>query len=317
MTLRTGMPGAAVGRVQERLKGFNLYSGPLDSMFGGGTESAVKRYQKSQQLPQSGAVDARTWGAMFPGEPPPSSEVAGQSLLHRCLALTGTFETSHYPPDSFLGLTGDFDGMSISFGVCQWNIGQGSLQPLLQRMFDEHEPVAADIFHEHLDTMKALGSSTLSEQLAFSRSIQTKGQVNEPWRGMLLTLGRTPEFQDVQTKHAAGIYEKALELCRVFGLRSERAVALIFDLLTQNGSIGSTVQAAILADFSRLSKDGPDGEVEKMRIVANRRAAAVRPEYVDDVRTRKLTIANGVGTVHGIVYDLQDMYGITLGAVAT
>jgi hypothetical protein len=250
---------------------------------------------------------------MFPGEAPPTCDLAGQSLLHRCLALTGTFETSHYPPESYVGLSGDFDGMGISFGVCQWNIGQGSLQPLLQQMFDQHQPLTESIFHEHFNTLTALNSSPLSEQLAFSRSIQTKGRVNEPWRGMLLTLGRTPEFQDVQVKHASGLYDKALELCQTFRLRSERGVALMFDIATQNGSIGNTTKAAILAEFAKINKDGPDQELEKMRIVANLRAAAARPEFVDDVRTRKLTIANGTGTVHGVVYDLQDMYGIGTG----
>jgi hypothetical protein len=49
-----------------------------------------------------------------------------------------------------------------------------------------------------------------------------------------------------------------------------------------------------------------------MKIVANRRAAAARQDFVDDVRTRKLTIAEGTGTVHGLFYDLEDMFGITL-----
>jgi hypothetical protein len=53
-----------------------------------------------------------------------------------------------------------------------------------------------------------------------------------------------------------------------------------------------------------------------MCIVANRRAAASDPRFVDDVRTRKLTIANGTGTVHGNDYDLGDMFGLTLNPFA-
>jgi hypothetical protein len=56
----------------------------------------------------------------------------------------------------------------------------------------------------------------------------------------------------------------------------------------------------------------PESEVARMRAVANRRAAAARADFVDDVRTRKLTIAEGTGTVHGIFYDLEDMFAITL-----
>ncbi|MFZ0589915.1 MAG: peptidoglycan-binding domain-containing protein [Bryobacteraceae bacterium] len=316
MILRSGMSGDSVKRVQELLSARKLYAGPIDSLFGGGLESAVKSYQKQQNISPTGLVDGTTWTQMFPGEPARVSTFVKTSLLDRCLALTGTFETSKYPPDSFLGLTGDFDGMGISFGVCQWNIGQGTLQPLLQQMFEEHADVAQSIFHEHFDTVTALRSAPITDQLAFTRSIQTKGQVNEPWKGMLLTLGRTPEFQRVQADHASSFYNQALQLCGEYGLTSERAVALMFDIVTQNHSIGPLVKAAILADFSQLGPNDPDNELAKMRIVANRRAAAAKPEYRDDVRLRKLTIANGAGSVHGVAYDLADMYCITLNPFA-
>ena len=55
-------------------------------------------------------------------------------------------------------------------------------------------------------------------------------------------------------------------------------------------------------------------EVTKMRIVANRRADAAKPEWVEDVRARKLCCANGVGVVHGIEYDLENQFGISLEA---
>src|SRR3954447_15251710 len=45
------------------------------------------------------------------------------------LRVTGHFEDSN---DPLAGVSGDFDGMGISLGVLQWNIGSGSLQPLVQ-----------------------------------------------------------------------------------------------------------------------------------------------------------------------------------------
>jgi hypothetical protein len=86
----------------------------------------------------------------------------------------------------------------------------------------------------------------------------------------------------------------------------------MFDILTQNGSISDIVRTQIMADFNGLPANGEDLERDKMRIVANRRAMAGKPEFIDDVRTRKLTIANGRGTVHGLTYDLEDMYALTL-----
>jgi hypothetical protein len=47
-------------------------------------------------------------------------------------------------------------------------------------------------------------------------------------------------------------------------------------------------------------------------VIANRRSAAVRPQFINDVRTRKLTIAEGEGTVHGIQYHLDEQFGLRL-----
>jgi hypothetical protein len=179
-------------------------------------------------------------------------------------------------------------------------------------MFNQHADVAHNIFHENLNTVTALNTSSIADQLAFTRSVQTRGLLQEPWQGMLIALGRTPEFQEIQTNHASKIFQQAIQMCGDYGLVSERAVALMFDIATQGGSISSIIHAQILADFALLPKPDSGNEVAKMCTVANRRAAASAPKFIDDVRIRKLTIAHGIGSVHGIFYDLDDMFGITL-----
>jgi hypothetical protein len=88
----------------------------------------------------------------------------------------------------------------------------------------------------------------------------------------------------------------------------------MFDISVQNGSIGALVRAQIEKDFAALPKleDPLPAEVARMRIIANRRAAACRPEFVEEVRARKLTIAEGQGVVHGIPYDLEQQFGLRL-----
>ena len=312
MTIRSGMSGDIVKAIEQLLASLHLYNGPIDSSFGGGLESAVKNFQRRHNLPPNGLVDPATWAQMFPGQPAPVSSLAAQPLPDRCLALTGSFETGKYPPDCFAGLTGDFDGQGVSFGALQWNIGQGTLQPLLKEMFDQHEPIAKDIFHEHFETLKSLADATLPEQLAFSRSIQTNGRLQEPWNGMLATLGRAPEYCAIQTSHAARLYQSALQLCVQFSLVSERAVALMFDIMTQNGSISAPVKAQVLSDRAQLGAPAPATEVAVMSSIANHVAASARPQYRDDVRTRKMLIATGQGSVHGLFYDLADVFNLTL-----
>lgn len=236
-------------------------------------------------------------------------------MTQRCLALTGAFETSTGIPDCYCGLTGNFDNQGISFGVLQWNIGQKTLQPLLAEMLTAHNDVAAGIFHDSLDSLAGMLGSPLDQQLAWARSIQDPNRfvVFEPWRGYFRALGRTPEFQAIQVEHAGGIMQNARARCSQFGVTSERALALMFDICVQNGSISPTTAAAIEVDFQTIPPgDEWDVEVAKLRAIANRRAEAAAAAYVEDVRARKLAIANGQGTVHNIPYDLEHQFGIRL-----
>src|SRR6202044_3973849 len=135
-----------------------------------------------------------------------------------------------------------------------------------------------------------------------------------PWKGLFKSLGRAPEFQAIQVEHAAAIHSAAVGLCARFGVTTERAVALMFDIRVQNNSISADTETQIRTDFAAIpAETAPlDVEVARLRSIANRRADASRPQFVEDVRARKLAIANGWGTVHGVVYDLERQFGIRL-----
>lgn len=51
------------------------------------------------------------------------------------------------------------------------------------------------------------------------------------------TLGRQGEFQDIEAKNAASLFQDALALCDDYGVSSERAAALMFAIKVQNGGI--------------------------------------------------------------------------------
>ena len=189
----------------------------------------------------------------------------------------------------------------------------------MKKVCVDHSELARSIFFDHYDQLLALLSAPRSEQLAFARSIQDPNRktVLEPWRGMFKSLGRTEEFQRIEANAANSLYKAAQQLCADYGLWSERGVALMFDIKTQNGSIGAAVKAQILAGFQGLpaGKSVEETETAKLRIVANRRAEAAKARWVEDVRARKLCIANGGGNVHGIEYDLEGQFGIGLKRV--
>lgn len=300
-------------RIQSRLKELGHYRGPIDGIFGGGTESAVKAFQRAEELQADGIVGTKTWKHLFDEEEIPAPEILKKPLVWRCLALTGTFETGTPPPACFSGLSGDFDGQGISLGCLQWNFGQESLQPLLSKMFEQHEEVMVDVFSEHQEELHDVLNKPWNKQMNWTRSIQNRNRsvLDEPWRGMFKSLGRIEAFQKLQVETARGLFEQAVELAEEYGLHSERAIALMFDIKVQNGSISDHTESQIRGDI-KLLPEWEKGEVARMCIVANRRAEASKPLWVEDVRIRKLTIATGRGSVHGMHYVLDDDYGIRL-----
>lgn len=313
---KLGSRGDEVKKIQKRLKTLGFYKGTIDGDFGGGTESAVKTFQKAKNFIIDGMVGPDTWKALFVAEEILQPSITTKPLNYKCLALSGSFETSKGIPDCFAGISGDFDGQGISFGACQWNFGQGSLQPMLKEMIKNYEDMVKDIFHERFEILVSALNSDKEELMEFARSIQhpVKHILNEPWQGMFKTLGRCEKFQNIQVKYADALYKSALQLCSDYSLWSERAVALMFDIKVQNGSINNLVKTQILLDIKHLSTNlsKEETEVGKMRIIANRRADASNQKWSEDVRKRKLCCANGGGIVHGVNYNMEKQFGIRL-----
>jgi peptidoglycan hydrolase-like protein with peptidoglycan-binding domain len=308
--------GPEVAQIQTRLRDLGLYTGPIDGAFGGGTDGAVKAFQQSKSLAVDGQVGPQTWSALFGGATIVQPAILGKPLEYRCLALTGSFETGTAPPDCFAGLSGDFDGQAMSFGVLQWNLGQGSLQPLLAEIDQTQPALTRQIFDAHYPEFQTMLGVDRDDQLLWARSIQDRAtfQLFEPWHGMFKALGRSQAFQDIEMHYAGQLYQAANALCQTYCVWSERAVALLFDIKVQNGSINAIVQAQIERDVAALdpSLSREDAEVARLQTIANRRAEAASSRWVEDVRSRKLTIANGAGSVHGRTYDLDAQYGIRL-----
>lgn len=309
---RRGSTGDEVKKIQRELQDKSHYHGPIDGIFGGGTESAVKAFQRSGNLTVDGIVGPENWKELFDEDEVQPPSIINEDLSYRCLALTGAFETSQPPPDCFAGITGDFDGQAISFGTLQWNLGQGSLQPLLKKMDNKHPEVFEEIFHDHCSEFREILRAPNEQQMEWGRSIQDPNRfiIREPWYGLFKSLGRNRKFQKIQEQAANSLHRAAKKLAKEYDLESERAVALMFDIKVQNGSIYPYVKEQILRDFDHLPEDA--GEEERLVIVANRRAEASNPRWVEDVRNRKLTIARGEGTVHGMHYNLEEDYGIRL-----
>ncbi len=235
-----------------------------------------------------------------------------KALAWRALSLTGSFETGTDEPNNFAGLAGNFDGQGISFGALQWNIGQQTLPKLLIEINRQQAPLIRRTFGASYSTLNQVLDQNKKQQMAWAKSIQnSKFVLHDPWRRAFKKLGTRYAFQKVQVEHADHLFQSALTLCKQYRVRSERAVALMFDILVQNGGIKKKTEAKIVSDFQALPHTGDAAEVARLRIIANRVAESAKAQWVADVRNRKLTIANGTGTVHGKHYNLAER-GISL-----
>ncbi len=224
------------------------------------------------------------------------------------LSLNGSFETSLSEPDNFGGLAGDFDGGGMSYGALQWNLGQGTLQPLLTELNRQKPAIVRQALGQQYPTLIDVLGERRPPQLAWAKSIQNLKtfQIREPWYSALKHLGAQYAFQKIQVEHAKARFQDALSLCETYRVYSERAVALMFDINVQNGGIDNSAHAKIEKDFRALPamSDPAQAEVARLRIIANRIAESSNPRWVEDIRRRKLTIANGEGKVHGLSYHL-------------
>jgi hypothetical protein len=312
---KLGSTGDEVRQIQQALESRGLYAGDLDGIYGAPTAAGVEAFQRRSSLTPDGVVGPLTWTALV-GAPAAAPALAGRPVAERCLALTGSFETSAAAPACFSVATGDFDGMGMSFGALQWNLGSGTLQPIFQGMLDQHAEVMRGIFQDRLPAVSAAVAGGRDQALSWARSIQDSNthRFAAPWRDLFAALGATPECQALQMQAASSYRKAADRLLASYQLWSERGSALAFDLMVQNGGIPAAVNALVRSDIAALGAQlsDEDREVAKMKILANRRAEAARPAYVEDVRNRKLCIALGTGTVHGRAYDLAADYGIEL-----
>lgn len=153
----------------------------------------------------------------------------------------------------------------------------------------------------------------IKERTAWAvRSVNTKNAkgkyiIDPVWAAAFAKVSATPQMQAVQDYFAGLVLEQARKLCVEYGLKSLRALCLMNDIVTQNGSIKAETKAKIFTarDAQAAGRGRPLTEREFLAIIATKRAEASNPRWVADVKARKMTIVDGVGTVHGDRYDLN------------
>ena len=92
-TVRRGSSGSAVKTLQARLQTLGFDPGPIDGIFGSGTDSAVRAFQRARGLDADGIVGPQTWAALY------ASLHTGAGPIETTFAAAGRFlGRAHHSP---------------------------------------------------------------------------------------------------------------------------------------------------------------------------------------------------------------------------
>lgn len=262
-------------------------------------------------------------------------------FLEAGLKITGHFEDSQDPLGA---VSGNFDGMGISLGVLQWNIGSNSLQPMVRAI--GKAAVTATMPNRGEDLWRAC-NTTVPAGLAIVRAWQPNNKLPKATFNELKAYVRSAPFQEQQLKAARKVgntaWDTAVDWANKQGrdTATKREFCWFYDVFTQNGGLKSVTPKKVQdfidnqgeeraddlicnwlagrTDDNRGAKDSRKNAklwrdaVPKPRlflfVASFLRTAEANPLWKSDVMNRKGTIALGKGFVHLGDHDLTPITG--------
>lgn len=179
--------------------------------------------------------------------------------LKTALEVTGGFETDGNP---WAGISNDFDNMGISCGILQWNIGQGSVQPLVKKC---GLPIVQKYMPVHGNELWTACQGTIANGLQIVRNWQPNKKLKPDVMSELRTLFGSPEMVEQQMAAAQHVGEESMQLASKWAdeLRNGdprlKEFCLFFDLITQSGGMKGVwlddVRAFIQQNGGRANAD--------------------------------------------------------------
>lgn len=286
-----GAHGELTTSIQKALMDAQFDPKGIDGGYGGNTATAVKAFQSAHGLPATGAVDDVTWQTLVK-QPIPATDV-------RSLDLTAAFEGHGYSL-----AVGNFDGAWLTWGIVGFTLKHGEVQKIILATRDQNAQLITEAFGAKAPELLAIMTAPSAEQQRWADSVSANGLLVEPWRTGFKWLGSFPAVQAEQRRLAGDDYFRpAVATAKGFGLVSELGLALCFDIHVQNGGIKPAARAKIR---QALAEASGAGERQVRQIIANAVADIALAKYREDVRQRKLCIANGGGRVHGNDFMLEN-----------
>ncbi len=125
------------------------------------------------------------------------------------------------------------------------------------------------------------------------------------WKNSFLSVAVTAPYRSLQVQAALAMFKKAGGYFDSLKFTELRSLLMMYDIVVQNGGLNSTH----LAQYRQYVAANPQAtETARLTKLLEIRIVSVRSQFKNDVRSRKMTIINGTGTVHGSKRDLQKEY---------
>ena len=289
-----GVRGEIVRTIQRRLTARGFDPKGIDGGYGKNTRKAVRVFQQQNGLQPTGEVSVLTWRKLMNRPIPP--------VRDRALQLTAAFE-GH----DFTLAQGNFDAAGITWGIIGFTLKHGELGRIVLRIQDRHPALVKQAFGAKTDQLLEILRAPKTRQMAFSNAISlgaNKVRLAEPWRSAFRRFGELPAVQALQLELADRDYFRpAKRTARGLRLKTELGLALAFDIHVQNGGVSTAAREEIKR---QLAQHPIEREQERRVIIGNAVAKQSLPQFREDVRSRKLAIATGAGTVHGGLFVLRN-----------
>lgn len=290
--------GESIRRLQLALLAADVDPKGADGVFGGDTEAALKTWQRKNKHPVTGTVGEVEWQSLMGTKAP--------DILDRALQVTADFE-GH----GFTKIAGNFDGAGLTWGVIGFTLKHGELSKLVLKAYRNHRKLVERTFGSLTDELIAMMKAKWPEQRKWANAISVgpnKYRVDQEWEDAFARFGALDQVQALQMAVVENpFWKRARKDAKTFGLDSELGIALAFDIAVQNGGISESEGRSLRAWMKR----NPNGTARQRRAALGEIIAkASNPKWAADVRSRKLTLATGTGTVHQSRYRIEN-WGLT------
>jgi len=260
----------------------------------------------------------------------------------KAVEITSTLETGRR--GGFYGLSGNFDGQGLSFGLVNWTIGTGSLQPLLRDLAKENPQRWNAVFGpdaaRFLAVITPTGSAAEKEQHRFAieqmnsstlRNGKRVWAIREPWVAYFKRLSEDEAFRAIQIRYVRTLLARAEYFCRYFGLKSEAAFCFMFDAVSSHGKWwltkkfgGKQKRRLLLREkLQALAQQHGEGHVpdkDVLLAIADVLGATSAPRWADKVRRRKRWFVTGehprAKELRGLEPRLDEPYSISTSGEA-